>query len=178
MCVFVFCLAETDTPKRIIMKTLHVLNIFITVALWVSAPYFIEWHDNLSEAFFKVGWQNYEGVSLRTPGIYFSRFVLLAVAFIVYTGIQTYRKHDWRWIGVLLFIVAGMFLFLELLVLSKEIHLSQKHLWRWQYLFGCNIALSVIAFLKLEYRKPIPLVSNDILDDPNSITHHEPGDNL
>lgn len=155
------------------MKVLYAINILITIVLWVSASYFITWHKALLEEFFRVGWENYEGTSLKTPEIYFSRLVMLGAAFAFYTGIQTYRKHEWTRLGVVLCIVAGMSLFLGMVILGGGINISIRDAWTWQTLFTFNLILSAVAFVKLEYKKPLPLVSNDILDDPNSITHHE-----
>lgn len=155
------------------MKTLHALNIFITIALWISSYYLIAWKKELWDEFSRVGWENYEGLPLKTPNIYFARLVMLGAAFACYTGIQTYRKHKWKWGGVLLSIMSLFSLFLGVLLLGGGAHLSEKQAWTWQPLFVFNIILSVIALIQVAYPKPLPLASNDILDDPNSIIHHE-----
>lgn len=160
------------------LKIFIYINLFVIIALFISAYYFIAWRQSLYDNFFRVGWENYDGVSLRTPANYFSKLLMASTFFTLYTGIQLFKQEKTKTIGVLLSIVAILSLLLGMIILGGGVNLSTKQSWTWQTLFLLNIIISIFALLRIQMtQKTIPQPFHDILDDVNSITHQDESEN-
>lgn len=158
-------------PKQ--MQILHRINILLCVSLlWVG-------YDSLSESrqinLFLNGTRS---TVLWTNEII--AFAKLLILYSIYTfcaffiGFQLYKKANWEWREALICFFSG-FVFLIGVVLIKSSNINL--VWFWQVLlgllFGLNILLSATTFENFLTIFGFPSSPNDILDDPNSMTHHE-----
>lgn len=162
-------------PKRLVMKVLYSANILLCVALlWRGWDYIKKEKEQLflERVNFEEGniWivENFTNTFSESMMLY--GFFMFCVFFV---GFQLHKRNEWKSLGA---IVCGLSIFSFLfgrVLWKKDGDISvEESVFIWLPLLSLSIILSVIAFVRLLMVLPSAQVSNDILDDPNSITHH------
>lgn len=156
------------------MKRYHGINILLFATIWYLGFYFLKWDNQLLEDFFRVGWDKYEGLSLRYPENTYFKLFIAASAYSFWVGVQTVQKYGVKRVGILLAIVGGCsFLFAGVSWLADGDFSMKETTYFWQFFSAMNIILSVIAFAQKEKGEITYLNHSDILDDPNSIINED-----